>query len=257
MKLSKDQLLRIINFCKTIEREGTNPFDLDVKRSLETLKQYLPNWKLLADLLLDAEAIEEISKIIELQGRWIKARSSSFFIDPLLIELKIKLLEPEKLANAFLASWHPICSMDRITSKRLKEGIDYWNRLLPLNERKKLFPFPLPSKRILSIKELVDLKILSRRKFNEVLEKIYKELKEKGKVNYWNFVYEEEFKDSIIKAYLTSYLVNEGKAGLEIDPLEGDIFLSPIEGPVSHRKQRSIPIAIDYEEWLEWKKNRR
>jgi hypothetical protein len=257
MKLSKDQLFRIINFCKTIEKEGTNPFDLDVKRSLETLKQYLPYWKLLADLLLDAEAIGEISRIIELQGKWIKDRSSSFFIDPLLIELKIKLLEPEKLANAFLASWHPICSMDRITSKRLKEGIDYWNQLLPINERKRNFPFPLPLKGILSLKELVDLKILSKRKFNEVLEKIYEELRKKGKVNYWNFVYEEEFKESIIKAYLTSYLVNEGKARLEIDPLEGDIFLSPIEEPIYHGKQRSIPVPIDYEDWLKWKKNQR
>jgi hypothetical protein len=257
MKLSKEQLLRIINFCKTIEREGTNPFDLDVKRSLETLKQYLPHWKLLADLLLDVEAIEEISKIIELQGKWIKDRSSSFFIDPLLIELKIKLLEPEKLADVFLVSWHPICSMDRITSKRLKEGIDYWNQLLPINERKRNFPIPLPQKGILSLKELIDLKILSKRKFNEVLEKIYEELKEKGKVDYWNFVYEEKFKESIIKAYLTSYLINEGKVGLEIDPLNGDILLSPIEEPISDGKQRSIPVSIDYEDWLKWKKNRR
>jgi len=55
MKL--DELFRQINFCKTIQKEGTVPFDLDVKKFLETLKQYLKKWKRLDDLLIDAEAI--------------------------------------------------------------------------------------------------------------------------------------------------------------------------------------------------------
>ncbi|HIH95907.1 MAG TPA: hypothetical protein HA348_00190 [Thermoplasmata archaeon] len=257
MKLSKDQLLRIINFCKTIEKEGTNPFDLDVRGSLETLKQYLPRWKLLDDLLLDAEAISEISKIIELQGKWIKSRSTSFFIDPLLIELKIKFLEPERLADAFFSSWHPICSMDRITPKRLKEGLDYWNQLMPLRERKSEFPLPFQSKGAMSIKELIELNILSKNKFNEELSKVFEEVRRRGKIDYWSFVYEKEFKDSVIKAYLTSYLVSDGKVALELDPITGDMFLYPLRGSVSHDKQKSISISLDYEDWLKWKRNQK
>ena len=140
--MKSDELFRLINFCKTIQKEGTDPFDLDIKRFLETLKRYLKKWKSLDDLLIDAEAISELTKIIELQGKWIRDRSSSFYIDPVLMELKIKMLEPVQLANAFFESWHPIVSMDRITSKRLKEGLDYWNALLPFSERKEEFPLP-------------------------------------------------------------------------------------------------------------------
>ena len=75
-----DELFRLIHFCKTIEKEGTDPFDLDVKRFLETLKRYYTKWKSLDDLLVDAEAIAELAKIIELQGKWIKDRASSFYI---------------------------------------------------------------------------------------------------------------------------------------------------------------------------------
>lgn len=61
--MKPDELFRLINFCKTIQKEGTDPFDMDIKRFLETLKRYLKKWKSLDDLLIDAEAISELTKI--------------------------------------------------------------------------------------------------------------------------------------------------------------------------------------------------
>lgn len=250
-KISRERLSRIIKFCGTIQKMEGDPFDVDVKKALETLEEYLPHWKEMDDLLLDVEAIRMLSTVIELQGRWVKNRSSSLY-DPSLIEMKIGELDAEKLGSAFIKSWHPISAMDQLTPQRLKEGMDYWNVLLPIDERKEEFPQTIASG-ILSPDDLAKLKILGR-EFNESIKKIHEELKEKGKINYWDFIYADKFEESIMRAYLTSYLVTDGHAELEIKPLEGEIFLIPREEKIDVKKEkvkpRSIPIAMGYEDWV-------
>ncbi|MBK5190308.1 MAG: hypothetical protein JJE19_02265 [Methanosarcinales archaeon] len=256
-----DELFRLLNFCKTIQTEGTDPFDLDVKKFLETLKQYHKKWKSLDDLLLDAEAIAELAKIIELQGKWIKDRSSSFYIDPVLLELKLKMLEPQQLATAFFKSWHPIISLDRITPQRLTEGLAYWDALLPLGERIDEFPFPSAVKSTFDIEDLIELNILSKTEFDDSIRAVLNELEVRGRIEYHDFIYGASFETSVKKAYLTSYLVNEGKAELDINPLEEEVFISPsyytnVNAQAHHTQSRSIPISLSYEDWLQWMQKR-
>lgn len=256
--MKPDELFRLINFCKTIQEEGTDPFDLDVKKFLETLKHYLKKWKRIDDLLLDAEAMSELAKIIELQGKWIRDRSSSFYIDPVLMELKLKMLEPGQLADAFFKSWHPIISMDRITAKRLREGLDYWNALLPFSERKEEFPLPSTSETVtFDIEDLIDLNILSRAEFEDSIKAVLNDLEERGRIEYHDFIYDDEYENSVEKAYLTSYLVSEGKAELDIDPLEEDVFISPCNAKANTGDVRSIAISLSYEDWLGWKRKQK
>ncbi|MDI6810277.1 MAG: hypothetical protein QMD80_01105 [archaeon] len=255
-----DELFRLIHFCKTIQKEGTDPFDLDVKKFLETLKRYHKKWKSLDDLLLDAEALAELAKVIELQGKWIKDRSSSFYIDPVLLELKLRMLEPHQLAMAFVRSWHPIIAVDRITPQRLEEGLNYWNALLPLNERKEEFPLPSMLDTTFDIEDLIELNILSKDEFDDALQAVLKELEERGRIEYHDFIYGDAFETSIIKAYLTSYLVSEGKAELDINPLEDEVFISPSVTTVNAKalqpSSKSIPISLSYEDWLQWRRKR-
>ncbi|HUV79355.1 MAG TPA: hypothetical protein VMW40_00785 [Candidatus Bathyarchaeia archaeon] len=252
-----DELFQLLNFCKTIQADGTDPFDLDVKKFLETLKHYHKKWKSLDDLLLDAEAIAELAKIIELQGKWIKDRSSSFYIDPVLLELKLKMLEPQQLATAFFKSWHPIISLDRITPQRLTEGLAYWNALLPLGERTDEFPLPSAVKSTFDIEDLIALNILSKTEFDDSIRAVLNELEERGKIDYHDFIYDDAFETSVKKAYLTSYLVSEGKAELDINPLEEEVFISPsnnnVNTPAAHTPSRSIPVSLSYEDWLRWR----
>jgi hypothetical protein len=198
---------------------------------------------------LDAEAIEALSIIIQLQGKWVKDRSSSFYFDLSLIEKKVKEMDDEQLAKAFLRCWHPIVAMDRLTLERLQEGIEYWNRLLPLEERIGDLPEQMIEIDHLSIDDLSKMKILSDEQFSESIKNIRKELDKKGKVNYWDFIRCEEFDDTITKAYLTSYLVTDGYADIEINPLEDEIFLIPMKKKIDYTnmRPRSIPISISCE----------
>ncbi|HUV02848.1 MAG TPA: hypothetical protein VMW67_05325 [Desulfobacteria bacterium] len=261
-QLKFDELFRLLNFCKTIQTEGTDPFDLDVKKFLETLKRYNEKWKTLDDLLLDAEAIAELAKIIELQGKWIKDRSTSFYIDPELLELKLRLLDPQQLATAFFNAWQPVIAQDRMTPERLKEGLAYWNALVPLGERTEEFPLPVELESAFNLEDLITLNILSRSEFDDALRTVLNELEERGRIDYYNFIYEDSFEESVKKAYLTSYLVSEGNAELDINPLEDEVFISPRDTPLDAQAartapSRSIPVSISYEDWLEWREKRK
>lgn len=252
-----EELSRLINFCKTVQKEGTDPFDLDVKKFLETLKQYLNKCKSRDELLLDAEVISELTKIIELQGKWIRDRSSSFYIDPVLMELKIKMLEPVQLANAFYRAWQPIIAMDRLTPKRLNEGLNYWNALLPFCERGEEFPLPSTSETVtFNHEDLIDLQILSRTEFDDSMKEVLKDLEACGRIEYYDFIFDVNFERSIKKAYLTSYLVSEGKAEFEINPLEEEVFIAPRTAKANRGEVQSIAISLSYDDWLQWRQKR-
>jgi hypothetical protein len=256
--MKHDELYRLINFCKTVQKEGTDPFDLNVKKFLTILKHYLKKWKSLDDLLLDAEAVSELAKIIELQGKWIRDRSSSFYIDPVLMELKIKMLDPEQLADAFFKSWHPIIALDRMTPQRLEEGLAYWNALLPLSERKEDFPLlTIPETATFDLEDLIDMHIMSESEFNDSIKEVFRDLEERGRVEYHEFIYDDTFKGSVTKAYLTSYLVNEGRAEFDIDPLEETVFIAPSTTEANAGDVRSIPISLSYEDWIQWKQKKK
>ncbi len=252
-----DDLLRLIQFCKTVQSADIDPFDLDVKKSLSILKAYIKRWKSIDDLLLDGEAISGLTRVIELQCKWIRDRAASFYIDPALIELKLRFMEPIQLASAFLKAWHPILALDRLTPERLKQGIDYWNALLPLNERMRdLEAEPVPEVGTIELDDLFSLRILTQTEFQEQLVKVQNELEMRGRIEYYDFIYDtDKFEDSVRKAYLTSYLVSEGRAELDIEPLEEKIFITPRQRDGA--ANRSVPVAISYEDWLEWTRKKR
>ncbi|MDW8045018.1 MAG: hypothetical protein RMJ31_04515 [Nitrososphaerota archaeon] len=248
-------LLRIIDLCKAIERKG-DPFELDVKRSLELLRRYLPHWKLLDELLLDVEALNQLSSIVKLQGEWVKYRASSLYIDPLMIELKIRAASIERLVEIFINSWHPIVSIRQIFPSRLKKAIDYWNQLLPLKERFKKEEVNEVSPGSLSLSELIALKIMSKEEFAEKLQRLYAELESKAdthSIDYWEFITKESFEETVMRAYLISFLISGGYVKLKIDPIEERMTLIPRKIDEKSDKTitmpRSIAISLDYERW--------
>jgi len=117
--------LRVIELCRDVETSSANPFDVDIIEKLLILKQRLPDLKLLDELLVDSEAILELSRIIKLQDQFLKQRASALYIDPLLIQLKLKLLPKEALSEAFVKSWHPVAQVDQLSPRGLERAFVY------------------------------------------------------------------------------------------------------------------------------------
>jgi hypothetical protein len=260
-QLRFDELFRVLNFCRTVETEGTDPFDVDVKKYLATLSRYQPKWQSRDELLLDAETLAELARIIELQEQWIRDRSHSFYIDPALLDLKLRMLEPQRLAAALMSAWHPIAGLDRLTPERLREGLEYWHALLPLGERGAEFPIPSLAEAPFALEELIALNLLAGQEFDDALKAVLRELQDRGRVGYYDFIFANTFAESVKRAYLTSYLVTEGRAELVLNPLEETVFISPRESDgradVRLSASRSIPLAVSYEAWSAWTRQQR
>ena len=109
-----------------------------------------------------------------------------------------------------------------------------------------------------SIEELIKARIINEESFTALLQKFWLELKEKAngeeRIHYWDFIYAPSYEETVIRAYLTSFLVTYGFATMEIEPLEEETFLVPYMElrELSLKEQMiSFPISIDYDIWKE------
>ncbi|MCC6013832.1 MAG: hypothetical protein LM593_05645 [Candidatus Verstraetearchaeota archaeon] len=208
---------------------------------------------------MDSEAIKELSFILELQNDWIKRKALGLFIDPFIIDSKIRILGKKELASIFLSSWHPIVSIEQLTTKKLLNALDYWKVLIPLSQRKKELELAKELKeKTIKISELINLKILSDRKFNDEISKIKEELKNlKEPIDYWDFIIRDSYEETILRAYLLSFIISEGFARLIINPLEEKILIELCKDKEVKREVKSLPIVINYDIWMEKRRNKK
>lgn len=250
--------------CIDVERKGVDPFEVEVKEILSTLKKYFPNWETLDDFILDAEAINRIASIINLQGNWVKRRSTSLYVDPLLIELKIKIMSSDRLVDLFAKAWHPIVEFEGLSKKRVDEAVDYWNNLLPMDEREINLPSAVDNVGSTSFEELLKLQLIPEKSFNEILQNLWEDLKkrvgEKDQISYWSFIQSDTYEETIFRAYMTSFLVTYGYTALEVNPIEEEAFLIPYEErreTATKMQSVSIPIVINYDMWKQMKREKK
>ncbi|MBI2648762.1 MAG: hypothetical protein HYW93_03800 [Thaumarchaeota archaeon] len=232
-----EDILRLIELCKSVASSSANPFEVNIREKLLVLKKHLPDWKFIDVMLKDSEALYQLVQIVKLQELWLKHRASSLYIDPMLLELKLRLLSKEELADSLVKSWHPITQLDQLTPRGLERAFTYWRDLTPLSERfreefSKLGTVPGE----IDYDELVGMRIFSKEQFDSKLQEIYQELAEKSSeagVDYRIFVNGKDFEGTVIRAYLIAFLVTEGRATLRIDPLTEKITLFPLAEPAT------------------------
>ena len=256
---AKKELRRIIEFCKSVETKGLDPFLVDVEDLISVIKEYFPNLEDPEDLCLDAETLNEIASVIKMQSEWIKHRATSLYRDPFLVEEKLRSLPAEKIVEVFLEAWRPIVELEQISIHSLSEAMKYWDELAPLDERWQRTDFALRETGAATREEMIRQGILSSETFSSELEKLWDELKQAsskgGKVRYWDFIGAETYDETVRRAYLTSFLVTYGYAALEIHPLEEKIFIRPYEEQISKEEEQlfSFPISISFDEWTRWR----
>ncbi len=241
-----EDLLRVIALCRSIQSSSANPFEVNILDKLLVLKKHLPDWEFLDDLLLDSEAILHLAQIVELQDRWLKHRASSLYIDPLLVQLKVKLLSREALAESFVKSWHPIAQLDQLSPRGLEKAFVYWRDLQPLAERfKEQFSTYGVGPGAVGYQDLVDLGIFTQEQFDSKMNNIYAELAMKSKgdwVDYREFIASDD-EEKVMRAYLLAFIISDGRALVKTDPLTDKISLMPLQRR-STGEANSVAISV-------------
>jgi hypothetical protein len=238
-----EEILRVIELCRSVERSSANPFDVDIREKIMLLRKHLPEWKFLDELLLDSEALLELAQIVKLQDEWLKHRASSLYIDPLLIQFKVKLLAKEALIEAFVRSWHPVAQVDQLSPKGLERAFVYWRDLAPMSERfREEFGNYGVRPGTIDFSELLDLRIFTQEQFEDRISEIQTELHEKSNgewVDYREFIKADDFEKKVVRAYILAFLISDGKAVLKTDPLTGQIWVADL-----NRKATGTPKSV-------------
>jgi hypothetical protein len=260
-KLGKEKLERVIEMMKGIEAHSVDPFLLNVDEIIRIVQEYFPSWDEPEELNLDAQAIHHLASVIKLQSEWVKQRSTSLYTDPFLLEEKITQKSKLEILDSFLHAWHPMVEMEKLTLRSLADALLYWETLTPIKERWEQPEVQEVQTGITSRSELVEADILRDEAFSAELERYWQELKQKAtakenKLFYMDWVGAETYEQTVHRAYLTSFLVTYGYATLEINALEEEIFVCPLEDPGSklNRQSFSVPIAVSFESWQKWKR---
>jgi hypothetical protein len=242
-----EDILRLIELCRSIQSSSVDPFQVDIREKLLTLKKHLPEWKLIDVMLMDSEALQQLVGIIKLQDQWIKHRASSLYIDPLLLELKIRLLTREDLAGSFAKCWHPIAQVDQLTAKGLEKAFVYWRDLVPMSERfRDEFGSYGTAPLQMDYEELQSLNIFTKEQFESRLNELNDELVQRAgdaEIDYRTFIEADTFEEKAVRAYLVAFVVTEGRASIRTDPLTEEIFLSPVVGKPGP-ETKSVAIEI-------------
>lgn len=261
-QLCSERIQRVIELCRSVEERGVDPFAVDVDDIIATLQKYFHEWESPEELTLDAKAVQYLASVIQNQGDWVKYRSTSLFTDPFLLEEKIQRLNKEELAALFMKSWSPIIEQEQLTIPSLAEAMKYWNGLAPIDERWQKFGPMQVEAGATTREELIRLKILVEKTFMDELETFWKELRQKVGVNekilYWDFVGADTYRETLDRAYMTSFLVTYGYATLELLPLEEEVFIKPfseVRSELAEARMVSVPISVSHEEWMKWKDN--
>ena len=224
-----EDILKVIELCRSVEKSSANPFEVDIREKIALLKKHLPDWHFLDELLLDSEAMLELVQIVKLQDEWLKHRASSLYVDPLLIQLKVRLLSKEELIEAFVRSWHPVVQVDQLTPRGLEKAFVYWRDLVPMSERfKSEFGAYGVVPGSIDLEGLIGLKVFTQEQFETRLKAIQDELLARSNgewINYREFIEAETFEQKVVRAYLLAFLLSEGKASLKTDPLSGKIWV--------------------------------
>ena len=207
----------------------------------------LPEWKFLDELLVDSEALLELAQIVRLQDEWLKHRASSLYIDPLLIQLKVKLLPKEALSEAFIKSWHPVAQLDQLSPKGLERAFVYWRDLSPMSERFKqeLGTYGVRPGSV-DYSELVSLGVFTEVQFESRLASIEDELLRRSGgewIDYREFINSENFETKVLRAYLLAFLISEGRASLKTEPLTGKIWTTAL-AEKAKGATRSVAISV-------------
>ncbi|TFH17539.1 hypothetical protein E4H04_04800 [Candidatus Bathyarchaeota archaeon] len=253
------ELESVINLCKMVQSGKIEPFDIDFDYVMSIIKKHYPKIKDFKNFCLDAEALKELSLVLERQNQWIEHKSTTLYKDPFMLSQSLMTLDIGSIADIFLKSWHPLVEMEQMSARTLAESLSYWGELIPFAERWQDNIVEERETGTATRDEARLLGIIPDEGFTEIIEAFWSELGERvgpgGRIDYWDWIGVDTYEKTVYRAYLTVFMVGYGYANTEWNKMmEETTIMHNIEPrPDPGRDKISLPVMVDYEEWKLWR----
>ena len=253
------ELESVINLCRMVQSGKIEPFDIDFDYVMGVIQKHYPKIKEVKDFCLDAEALKELSLVLERQNQWIEHKSTTLYKDPFMLSQSLMALDIGAIADIFLRTWHPMVEMEQISARTLAESMSYWGALVPFAERWQDSLVEERETGVTSRDEIRQLGLLPDEGFSEIIEALWIELGERagpgGRIDYWDWIGAETYENTIYRAYLTVFMVGYGYANAEWNRLmEEYTIIHNVEPRLDPSQAKvSLPVMVDYEEWKLWR----
>ncbi|MCJ7732806.1 hypothetical protein MUP51_10870 [Candidatus Bathyarchaeota archaeon] len=253
------ELESVINLCKMVQSGKIEPFDIDFDYVMSIIKKHYPKIKDFKNFCLDAEALKELSLVLERQNQWIEHKSTTLYKDPFMLSQSLMTLDIGSIADIFLKSWHPLVEMEQMSARTLAESLSYWGELIPFAERWQDNIVEERETGTATRDEARLLGIIPDEGFTEIIEAFWSELGERvgpgGRIDYWDWIGADTYEKTVYRAYLTVFMVGYGYANTEWNKMmEETTIMHNIEPrPDPGRDKISLPVMVDYEEWKLWR----
>jgi hypothetical protein len=254
-----NELESVISLCKMVQSGKIEPFDIDFDYVMGVIKKHYPNIKDFKDFCLDAEALKELSTVLERQNQWIEHKSTTLYKDPFMLSQSLIALDIGAIVDLFLRSWHPLLEMEQISARTLAESLSYWGGLIPFDERWQDSLVEERETGTATRDEARQLGIILDEGFTEIIENLWRELGERvgvgGELDYWDWIGAETYETTVYRAFLTVFMVGNGYANATWDRLmeEHKIIHNKEPRPDPGQSKISLPVMVDYQEWKLWR----
>ncbi|MGC9116672.1 MAG: hypothetical protein ACP5ID_03570 [Conexivisphaera sp.] len=204
---------RIALLVDEVEREGKDPFSVDVAGLLADMREDYDSDDV--DLLLaDSKAIEALSRLVEMQDEWIEGRLLAS-VSPEALRRRAEAADARELAEALYLAQTPTVGVSSLDEEFVVEAMRYWEGLRAARP---------PEER--ALREYQGVPELEPDSFEGDLESFRSRIRaalERGDAELWDLLSGDR-ESRVRELYLLAHMVTRGEVGLEYDP-ERDRYL--------------------------------
>jgi hypothetical protein len=253
------ELESVIGLCRMVQSGKIEPFDIDFDYVMSVIQKHYPDIKDPRDFCLDAEALKELSLVLERQNQWIEHKSTTLYKDPFMLSQSLMALDIGAIADIFLRSWHPLVEMEQMSAATLAASLSYWGDLVPFADRWQDLDVEERETGVATRDEARQLGYLPEEGFTDIIEAFWRELGERvgpgGSIEYWDWIGADTYEQTVYRAYLTVFMVGYGYANTTWNRLMDEYTIIHKETPEPNPEEAkiSLSVLVDYEEWKLWR----